>query len=734
PAPDDAPSEAAAPPPPAPAGSEPAPTAAAATMEAHGATAPAPEARRGEGAARQTGTETPPAADEARGAAPPAPGPRQGEGAAHRPRTEPAPDDGPSARQARLRAEGVGTPPETVHAPSGADGTPTASAPGAEARTAAAAPTPGLWDGGDGARQAGTVPVGEPGDGSSERQARLRAEGVGTLPETGHAPSGAGGEPTASAPGAEARTAAAAPTPGLWDGGDGARQTGTVTAGEPGDESSEARPSTRPAGESEPAHERAGGQDGDDGAVRPGPAAQDHGGPPTEDGEAAGEDEAAVDREGAEEGVAAGDGQAAGDGEAAADGEAGQVGGARDSEAAQDGSAQVGEAPAGGAAGQGGGAQDSAAAQDGGGARDGQAAEDGAQVGEAPAGGAAGQGGGAQDSAAGQDCGGAQDGEAATDGEVAEDQEAADGQEVGQDHEAADGQEVGQDHEAAEDGNGTFTVRLDNFEGPFDLLLQLISKHKLDVTEVALSKVTDEFMAHIRAMGPDWDLDQTTEFLVVAATLLDLKAARLLPAAEVEDEADLALLEARDLLFARLLQYRAYKRIADIFNDRLIEEARRYPRTVGLEPHHADLLPDVVIRVGPEGFAKLAVKAMQAKPKPQVYVDHIHAPLVSVREQAEVVVGRLRELGEASFAALTEDAPDVLTVVARFLALLELYRERAVLLDQPEALGSLLVRWTGGGAEDGQGPLVTDEFDQEAQPQKAQGQGQGQAQAQEVRT
>lgn len=273
----------------------------------------------------------------------------------------------------------------------------------------------------------------------------------------------------------------------------------------------------------------------------------------------------------------------------------------------------------------------------------------------------------------------------------------------------------------AEDGDGRFTVRLDNFEGPFDLLLQLISKHKLDVTEVALSKVTDEFMAHIRAMGPDWDLDQTTEFLVVAATLLDLKAARLLPAAEVEDEADLALLEARDLLFARLLQYRAYKRIADIFHDRLTEEARRHPRTVGLEPHHADLLPDVVIRVGPEGFAKLAVKAMQAKPKPQVYVDHIHAPLVSVREQAEVVVGRLRELGEASFATLTEDAPDVLTVVARFLALLELYRERAVLLDQSEALGALMVRWTG--AEDGQRPLVTDEFDQERP-----------AQAQEVRT
>lgn len=260
--------------------------------------------------------------------------------------------------------------------------------------------------------------------------------------------------------------------------------------------------------------------------------------------------------------------------------------------------------------------------------------------------------------------------------------------------------------------DGRFTVRLANFEGPFDLLLQLISKHKLDVTEVALSKVTDEFMVHIRAMGVDWDLDQTTEFLVVAATLLDLKAARLLPAAEVEDEADLALLEARDLLFARLLQYRAYKRIAEIFSARLESEGRRFPRTVGLEPHHAELLPEVVISIGAEGFARLAVKAMQPKPKPQVYVDHIHAPLVSVREQAEIVVARLREAGEITFRALTEDAPDTLTVVARFLALLELYREKAVTLDQEEALGELMVRWAGGEATE---PAVTDEFDQEVQ-------------------
>jgi segregation and condensation protein A len=223
-------------------------------------------------------------------------------------------------------------------------------------------------------------------------------------------------------------------------------------------------------------------------------------------------------------------------------------------------------------------------------------------------------------------------------------------------------------------------------------------------------------MVYIRAMGPDWDLDETTEFLVVAATLLDLKAARLLPAAEVEDEADLALLEARDLLFARLLQYRAYKQIADIFNRRLDEEARRYPRTVGLEPHHAELLPEVVIRIGPEGFARLAVKAMQPRPKPQVYIDHIHAPLVSVQEQAGIVVARLRELGEASFSVLVDDTDDTLTVVARFLALLELYREKAVALDQETALGDLIVRWTGG---EGEGePVVTDEFDRPPEPVK----------------
>ncbi|WP_308188953.1 segregation/condensation protein A [Streptacidiphilus sp. ASG 303] len=280
---------------------------------------------------------------------------------------------------------------------------------------------------------------------------------------------------------------------------------------------------------------------------------------------------------------------------------------------------------------------------------------------------------------------------------------------------APDGEPPGQEpgrgpgHESGpESGQGGFQVRLANFEGPFDLLLGLISKHRLDVTEVALSRVTDEFIAHIRAMGPDWDLDQATEFLVVAATLLDLKAARLLPAAEVEDEEDLALLEARDLLFARLLQYRAYKQAAAVLAARWDAEQRQRPRTVGLEPHHAALLPEVVISIGPERFARLAARAMAPKPKPVVYVDHIHTPPVSVREQAALVAARLRAAGGASFAELVDDADGTLVVVARFLALLELYRERVLAFEQPEALGRLQVRWVG---EEGRTVEVTDEFD-----------------------
>ncbi|WGL50529.1 segregation/condensation protein A [Nocardioides sp. BP30] len=268
-----------------------------------------------------------------------------------------------------------------------------------------------------------------------------------------------------------------------------------------------------------------------------------------------------------------------------------------------------------------------------------------------------------------------------------------------------------------------FAVRLDNFEGPFDLLLSLIAKHKLDITEIALAKVTDEFIAHVKAAGKVWDLEQTSSFLLVAATLLDLKAARLLPQGDVEDEEDLALLEARDLLFARLLQYKAFKQVAAVFEGRLAAESLRHPRAVGLEERYATLLPEVLIGIGLEQFAALAAKAMAPKPgPPELTLHHIHAPRVSVREQAGIVVDRLRRAGTLTFRALCGDSPDTLTTVARFLSLLELFREGAVAFDQVSPLGELTVRWTG---EDGPGgpdgididELIQDEFDGQPPPE-----------------
>jgi segregation and condensation protein A len=255
-----------------------------------------------------------------------------------------------------------------------------------------------------------------------------------------------------------------------------------------------------------------------------------------------------------------------------------------------------------------------------------------------------------------------------------------------------------------------FELRLDNFEGPFDLLLNLIAKHKLDITEVALSKVTDEFIAHVKAGGAIWDLEQTSSFLLVASTLLDLKAARLLPQGDVEDEEDLALLEARDLLFARLLQYKAFKQVAGVLERRLADETRRHPRAVGLEERYAGLLPEVLIGIGLDQFAALAAKAMEPKPEPELTLHHLHAARVSVREQAALVVDRLRRSGTMTFRALCGDSPDTLTTVARFLSLLELYREGAVAFEQVAALSELTIRWTGAddaSVED----LVTDEFD-----------------------
>ena len=268
--------------------------------------------------------------------------------------------------------------------------------------------------------------------------------------------------------------------------------------------------------------------------------------------------------------------------------------------------------------------------------------------------------------------------------------------------------------EAATDVNaasGGFSVHLANFDGPFDLLLQLISRHKMDVTEVSLSMVTDEFISFIRALeasGEGWELEQATEFLVVAATLLDLKAARLLPSGDVEDEEDLALLEARDLLFARLLQYRAFKEIAATFNERIATADKSFARVVALDPALAALLPEVLIGVGAARFAAIAERVLTPKVAPVVAVQHLHMALVSVAEESRLVVEALRHSKTLSFRNLISDADSTLVVVARFLALLDLYRQGVLRFDQVIALGELQISWTGsleGEVE------ITNEFD-----------------------
>jgi segregation and condensation protein A len=243
-----------------------------------------------------------------------------------------------------------------------------------------------------------------------------------------------------------------------------------------------------------------------------------------------------------------------------------------------------------------------------------------------------------------------------------------------------------------------FQVRLTNFEGPFDLLLQLIFAHRLDVTEVALHQVTDEFIAYTKSIGAQQQLEETTAFLVVAATLLDLKAARLLPAGQVDDDEDLALLEVRDLLFARLLQYRAFKHVAEMFAELEAAALRSYPRAVSLEERFAELLPEVMLGVDPERFAEIAAAAFTPRPVPTVATEHLHETIVSVQEQAEQILDLLERRGVgqwASFSELVTDCHEPMKIVGRFLALLELYRVRAVAFDQSEPLGVLQVSWTG---------------------------------------
>ncbi|MEV4775234.1 segregation and condensation protein A [Microbacterium sp. LWH12-1.2] len=245
-----------------------------------------------------------------------------------------------------------------------------------------------------------------------------------------------------------------------------------------------------------------------------------------------------------------------------------------------------------------------------------------------------------------------------------------------------------------------FRVSLSNFDGPFDLLLNLISKHEMDITEVSLSAVTNEFIAYLRELGPDEELDQASEFLVVAATLLDMKVVGLLPQGELVDAEAVALLEARDLLFARLLQYRAFKEVSAWFARCLRREDRRHVRAVRLDEKHRKKTPELVWSLTPDDFAALALLAFAPKEIPHVGLDHLHAPLVSIREQAAIVVTLLRGAETLSFRELVAGVWEPGIVVARFISVLELYRHAALSFEQLEPLGELTLRWAADSWSD----------------------------------
>jgi segregation and condensation protein A len=252
----------------------------------------------------------------------------------------------------------------------------------------------------------------------------------------------------------------------------------------------------------------------------------------------------------------------------------------------------------------------------------------------------------------------------------------------------------------AESAGTGFAVSLENFAGPFEVLLSMISKREMDITEVALAAVTDEFIAYVRALrdtGLEKALDEASEFLVIAATLLDLKAARLLPAGEVEDEEDIAMLEARDLLFARLLQYKAFKDVAHVLADRMEAENSRFPRPGGLQPEFANLLPELIVTTSPQRLAEIAENAMRPKREEstEVGLDHLHGARVTVRDEAEHIAALIMDGTPATFTRLVSDAEDMLVVVVRFLALLEMYRDRVVGFAQEGPLEELSVRWVG---------------------------------------
>lgn len=238
-----------------------------------------------------------------------------------------------------------------------------------------------------------------------------------------------------------------------------------------------------------------------------------------------------------------------------------------------------------------------------------------------------------------------------------------------------------------------YHVSLSAFEGPFDLLLHLIARRKVDIYEIPIAAITDDYLAVIGQLD-QLDLEVTTEFLVVAATLVELKAARLLPSQD-DPEVDELALEARDLLYARLLDYRTFREAAAHLRDRLERFDGYIPREVRLEPQLAALRPEASLGISPDQLALIAARAFADRPADVLDLSHVQPVRMTVREAAGMILDELtRADGPLTFDELTAGCRHTAEVVVHFLACLELYKLDHVDLQQPENLGTLTVTWT----------------------------------------
>lgn len=256
-----------------------------------------------------------------------------------------------------------------------------------------------------------------------------------------------------------------------------------------------------------------------------------------------------------------------------------------------------------------------------------------------------------------------------------------------------------------------FAVATPVFEGPFDLLLHLILKEQVDIYEVSLSRIVDAYLAEIERFQ-FIDLDIATEFLLIAATLVELKARRLLPGRDdVDLDDELALWEERDLLLARLLECKTFKDVAGVFS-RLADDAdRTFPRTTGPDERFDDVMPDLLEGTTPKRIHAAYQRAITPRPVQRIDLFHVAPIRASVADAVAELVDELPRVGRISFRRLTSGLVERLEVIVRFLALLELFKQGVIELDQDEQFGEIDVMWTGGFEPVAAGSIAIDDYE-----------------------